>query len=178
MPKIGFKSLLLGAAAIVPIWLQYRSKRKEGGVSSDDATFLREAAAGGRLEVKLGEIAVNRSATEDVKYFARRMQRDHTRTDDELKDLARKKGVQLPTGLMTKQQSMIDRLAKLSGKEFDRQYMKSMIEDHAEDVAKFEQEAKQARDRDVKHFAKNTTRVLKEHLKLAQKTGEEIGVNA
>jgi len=84
----------------------------------------------------------------------------------------------LPTGLMTKQQSMIDRLAKLSGKEFDRQYMKSMIEDHAEDVAKFEQEAKQARDRDVKHFAKNTARVLKEHLKLAQKTGEEMGVNA
>jgi putative membrane protein len=178
MTKLRATSLLFGAAVLVPLWFRFRNKSAHHEISSSDAIFLREAASDGRLEVELGGMAAERSASEAVKNFARRMQRDHRHNGEKLKQVSLRKGVQLPETLMTRQQAEFDRLSSFSGKEFDREYMKAMIEDHREDVSKFENHAKHAEDPDVKRFAKNTAGILKEHLTLAQKIAQEIGASS
>jgi putative membrane protein len=65
-------------------------------------------------------------------------------------------------------------LGKQSGTEFDRAYMKHMLDDHQKDVSDFEKAAKSAKDADVKTFAARTLPTLQAHLQLAQKTYDAV----
>ncbi|MBI3653058.1 MAG: DUF4142 domain-containing protein [Acidobacteria bacterium] len=71
-------------------------------------------------------------------------------------------------------QKMSEKLAKLSGADFDREYMKYMVEDHVKDVAMFEKEAKTGKDADIKAFAEKTLPTLKEHLQMARDTNAKV----
>jgi len=61
-----------------------------------------------------------------------------------------------------------EKLEKLAGAKFDREYMGHMVKDHKKDVKEFANVAKNAKDSDVKNFAATTLPTLQEHLTLAQ----------
>ncbi len=143
-------------------------------ISNDDSDFIKAAASGGMMEVQLGKTAQQKAASSQVKEFGRRMQTDHSKANDQLKKVAAKKNVKLPTELEGKQKSTMDKLTKLKGDEFDREYMNTMVDDHKEDIEKFEQEADKGKDPDVKKFAKDHLPILKKHLALAQQTQKQI----
>jgi putative membrane protein len=63
---------------------------------------------------------------------------------------------------------MFDRLSKQSGTGFDQHYMKHMIQDHEDDAALFETEARDGQDPDLKAFAAKTLPTIKEHLQMAK----------
>ena len=137
--------------------------------ASSDKEFMMEAAQGGMLEVKLGQIAKEQGSSDAVKRFGERMVTDHSKANKRLTALAAKKGVALPQALDRKHQSMLDQLAKLKGEEFDRSYADQMVKDHEQDIAEFEAEAKNGQDADVKAWAAQTLPTLREHLALAKK---------
>jgi putative membrane protein len=151
-------------------------KKSADKLSRADEKFVKEAATGGMMEVELGKIAADKAANDKVKAFGRQMQEDHGKANEELKTLAANKGVKIPTALEGKQKRTVDRLSKLSGAEFDRQYMRTMIEDHKEDLKAFEREADKAKDADVKQFASKYAPMIKKHLDMAQTTGEQLKV--
>ena len=144
--------------------------------SSGDRKFVEKAAAGGMAEVKLGQLAVDKGSSQAVKDFGKRMVDDHGKANDELKQLANQKGVTLPTTMDKSSQKEYDKLSKMSGADFDREYMKHMVSDHKKDVSEFKSQANKAKDPDVKQFAQKTLPTLEEHLKLAQ-TDESIAKN-
>jgi putative membrane protein len=139
-----------------------------------DRTFVNEAAVGGMAEVQLGQLAVKNAKSPDVKNFGQRMVDDHTRVNNDLKQLASSKGITLPTDLDTKHKETVDRLSKLTGEQFDKAYMNDMIEDHTKDVADFRKEASEAGDPDVKAFAAKTLPTLEEHLALAKSINSKV----
>ena len=146
-------------------------------VSSSDRKFMDKAAQGGIAEVQLGKLATQRASADQVKQFGQRMVDDHGKANDQLKQLASQKGVTLPTTMDRSSQKEYDRLSKLSGSDFDQEYMKHMVSDHKKDVSAFKSEANKAKaDADVKQWAQQTLPVLEEHLKLAQ-TDESIAKN-
>ncbi|HET9750580.1 MAG TPA: DUF4142 domain-containing protein [Casimicrobiaceae bacterium] len=145
-------------------------------VSSSDRKFMEKAAQGGMAEVQLGKLATEKASAPEVKQFGQRMVDDHSKANDQLKQLASQKGVTLPTTMDKSAQKEHDRLSKLSGAEFDREYMKHMVSDHKKDVSEFKSEASKAKDADLKQWAQTTLPVLEEHLKLAQ-TDETIAKN-
>jgi putative membrane protein len=102
------------------------------------------------------------------------MKEDHGKANKELEAIAKKKNVQLSKNLEGKHKSEVERLAKLMGDEFDREYMEAMVKDHKEDIEKFEQAAKNAKDSDVKAFASKQLPTLKEHLQLAQNANKQL----
>jgi putative membrane protein len=63
---------------------------------------------------------------------------------------------------------MGDKMSKLSGAEFDREYMKHQVEDHDKAVALFERQAKKGKDAELKAFAERTLPTLKEHQQMAR----------
>ena len=83
-------------------------------------------------EVKLGQLAAERASNAQVKQFGRRMVTDHQKANNELKQIASKMAVQLPTAADAKHQELYDRLSKLKGAEFDKEYMKAMVDGHQE----------------------------------------------
>jgi len=143
---------------------------KTGAVAGADKEFVQKAAIGGMAEVAMGKLAQQKAGSEQVKQFGSRMVDDHSKANDELKQVATSKGLTLPADLDAKHKSKIAKLEKLSGAQFDRAYMDEMVDDHKHDVADFEKEAKSGHDSDIKGFASKTLPTLQEHLKLAQST--------
>ena len=139
-----------------------------------DKTFVEKAAIGGMAEVELGNLAQQKAASDQVKQFGARMVTDHSKANDELKQIASTKGVQLPSALDDKHKKDKDRLQKMSGADFDKAYMSHMVDDHKQDVAEFKKEANGGKDGDVKGFAAKTLPTLEEHLKLAQTTNDAV----
>jgi putative membrane protein len=78
--------------------------------------------------------------------------------------------VKLPEGPDKKHAKEKDKLAKLSGPDFDREYMRKMVKDHEEDVKDFRKQAKAKKPTDVNAFAAKTLPVLEQHLSMAQST--------
>jgi putative membrane protein len=146
-------------------------------LSTKDKKFLTDAAQGGMEEVELGRLAVSNAESADVKAFGQRMIDDHSKANDQLKQVAQNKGVSVPTDVSSAQRRDIDKLSKLTGADFDRAYMKMMVEDHKKDVGEFSREAKNGNDTDVKSFASTTLPTLEEHLKMAEDAASKVGVS-
>ncbi|MEP6947085.1 MAG: DUF4142 domain-containing protein [Acidobacteriota bacterium] len=127
-------------------------------------TFLAEAAQGGMAEVELGKLAEQKGQSPEVKKFGQMMVTDHTAANNELKVVAGKKNMPVPADIGAKHKSSMDSLSKLSGADFDKQYVDMMVDDHEEDVAAFEKQADSSSDPDVKAFAAKTLPTLKKHL--------------
>lgn len=137
-------------------------------LSPSDRQFIKKAAEGGLAEVQLGQLATEKAASPEVKQFGQRMVDDHTKANDQLKQVASQKGVNVPEKLSAKDEATKARLEKLSGEAFDRAYMKDMVTDHTQDVTEFRTASKTAKDPDVKNFASQTLPTLEEHLKQAK----------
>lgn len=133
-----------------------------------DAAFAKEAAEGGMAEVKLGQLAEDKSTSQQVKDFAKRMVEDHSKADDQLKSAASSDKIALPEKIDLRGQAEYDRLSRLSGTAFDRAYARAMLRDHETDVAAFRQEANDGKDASIKSFASQTLPTLEDHLKMAR----------
>jgi putative membrane protein len=136
--------------------------------ASPDSAFVKEAAAGGMAEVEMGKLAQEKAGNDQVKQFGSRMVQDHSKANDELKQVAGATSVELPAGPDAKAQAEMKKMQSLSGAAFDKHYMDHMVADHKQDIAAFEKEAKSGKDPEVKAFAEKTLPTLKEHLQLAQ----------
>ena len=135
---------------------------------SEDIEFILDAAKGGMAEVELGKLAADRAQNDEVKKFAQRMVDDHSKANDQLKQIADSKGIKLPSDVESKDKALMQRLEKLNGTAFDRAYMNAMVNDHVKDVSEFKKEANGGRDSQVKSFASSTLPTLEEHLQQAK----------
>ena len=166
---VGFS---LGAAAQGTSTMPAKAGAHSAGssVPKEARTFVHEAAIGGMTEVKLGNLAQQQASNAQVKQFGARMVKDHSKANDELKQLASSKGIDVPAELDSKHQKDIDQLQKKQGAEFDRAYMDHMVKDHKKDVSDFKKEANSGKDPDIKAFAAKTLPTLEEHLQMAEST--------
>ncbi len=148
-------------------------RMKSDMTGSADQQFMMKAAQGGMVEVELGKLAKDHASSQAVKDFGQQMSDDHGKANDELKDLASKKNVTLPTEVNATDKATMDRLSKLNGAAFDRAYMRDMVMDHKKDVAEFQTEADSGMDPDVKSWAAKTLPTLQHHLQMAQETANQ-----
>lgn len=132
--------------------------------ASSQDTFWTKAAQGGIAEVELSRVAAAKSQNADVKNYAQKMITDHTKANDELKTLAAKKNVTLPTETDAAHKAKLQELQNLSGAEFDREYVNTMVDDHQKTVDLFEKQSNDNSDPDLKAFAAKTLPTLKSHL--------------
>jgi putative membrane protein len=111
-------------------------------------------------EVQLGQLAVSKASSSDVKSFGQRMIDDHAKANDQLKSVAVSEGIQLRTSIGAKNQATYDRLSELSGAAFDKAYMQDMVRDHEADVKEFERQSQSGTNPALKSFAAQTLPTL------------------
>lgn len=145
-----------------------------GALNSRDQQFLKEADQIDLTEVKLGNLAQNRAAAPVVKQFGQRMIRDHSRMNRELRAIARKENFVLPTTLDNKDQELVSQLGTMTGTHFDRAYAHDMVPGHKEAIHKFEVEAAQGTNPQLKAWADKWCPTLEEHLRLAQQAVKQV----
>jgi putative membrane protein len=141
-------------------------------------SFLQKAAEGQQAEIILGQLASERAADRQVKEFGVQMMQDHRKAKAEVRQLAAKEGVALPTELSGAHKDKQERFAQLSGSEFDRAYIGYMLHDHRKDVKEFERKVQAIKDPQVLLWAEGTLPLLKKHLRQAQVIAGAIGLDA
>lgn len=137
-----------------------------GGVALADVGdkgFVDKAASGGMAEVKLSKLAMDKAQSMEVKQFARKMVEDHTKANVELKQIAEKKSLVVPTAMDDKHQKIYDKLVKLEGASFDKEYMRAMAGDHDDAVKLFKDQSERGQDPELKSFAMKTLPTIEKH---------------
>lgn len=143
-------------------------------LSAKDQEFVKKAAEGGMMEVTLGQLAVAKATSNDVKDFGNRMVSDHGKANDDLKQLASNKGVTLPTQPAAEEEKTSNDLSKKSGTAFDKAYMSDMVKDHNKDVQEFKKAANEVQDPDLKSWVSKTLPVIEDHLKQAKQIAGKV----
>ncbi len=133
-------------------------------LSTTDANFINQAAAGGLAEVELGQLAAQKGGSAAVRRFGQQMVRDHTPVNQQLMQLAQSKGLSPSTTLDAPHQSTYDTLNGLRGRAFDRQYLEGQLSDHQDQVTLFQNEAQNGTDPEVKAFAARNVGTVQHHL--------------
>jgi putative membrane protein len=147
-----------------------------GALTPYDREFLTDAARGAAMEVQLGNTATQKATSDEVKRFGQRMATDHSQEGQAIRQMASNLKFTLPQDLTPEQQNAVSRLEKLSGKAFDREYMKAMVADHVKDVSEFERAASQATNAEIKQFASQALPMMRDHLKQAREIAGKLGV--
>jgi putative membrane protein len=68
----------------------------------------------------------------------------------------------------------LDKLSKVSGPQFDNEFIRMMVDDHQKAVAKFKEEETAAQNEDVRKYAKDVEPVLEKHLQKAQELQNKL----
>jgi putative membrane protein len=144
------------------------------GKESGDKEFACKVSASGLAEVNLSELAARFSRNPAVRQFAQEMLADHKRANQELIQMANRRSIKLPGEMNEDHKKCFDKLKKLSGAEFDREYMEAMVKDHEKAVEAFEKESKEGKDEAMKKWAGQLTPILKHHLETARKLCEQV----
>jgi putative membrane protein len=137
-------------------------------IADADRRFIRQAAAAGVAGIEIGRMAIDRAVSEQVKTFARAMVADHTATGAALARIAKRKGIALPRTAGEAQQAERLRLAALSGAEFEHAYVEGQLAERRDALARFERQARNGRDPELRRFAAAALPRLKGHLTTAE----------
>jgi putative membrane protein len=131
-----------------------------------DKEFLSDAVQANLAEISVGELAVKKGKSEDVRSYGQMLVTDHSGANAKATALAMKHDVTAPTEPKADAKAMHDKLAKLSGDAFDKEFARDMVEGHKKVIQEFEEQAKGSGD--VANFAKDTLPTLQKHLATAQ----------
>jgi len=171
MKKILITLTIGSYTMLTSAWAQQNDANR---MKEADSSFAMKAAQGGMAEVELGNLAMQKATDAKVKAFAQQMVTDHTKANDDLKSVATKDGMTLPTTLDSKDMSTKSKLSNLQGADFDKSYMEDMVSDHEKDVSEFQHEADHGTNPDLKAFAQRTLPVLQNHLQMAKDALAEV----
>ena len=147
------------------------------GQSFGDQAFVSKALQGGVAEVQLGQLAAQKSPSNDVQQFAQKMVSDHSQMGEKwFKPVAKQLGVSEPKGPSKKDKKLIEKLQGLSGQDFDTAYIQAMVKDHKDDLKDFQNEAQVAQDPTVKQVAQQGAGIIAQHLQLIEQIAQNHNV--
>lgn len=146
-------------------------------LSASDKTFVDKAIQGGKAEVELGQLAMQRATNPDVKAFAQRMVHDHTQANEKLGQIADREGISVPKKVSTKDAELKARLENLHGEAFDKAYMENMVQDHKKDIAAFQHQSANGQNSSVRQFATDTLPILQSHLQQAESVASKVNAS-
>ncbi len=156
-------------AAVAAVGLLLLPLLGEAAVPSrSDARFLVAAISRTKAEIRFGEIAQAQALSVAVRQFAAQMEKDRSRLNDQLIDLALRRGVRTPAGLSDDARTIEQLLLRIEPGQFDAEFMRVMVEYQSRDVAAFENETGVTRDRELRQFTRRSLPALQAMLKNAR----------
>ena len=118
-----------------------------------DKDFLKDAMESSTTQVQLGNLAWDKGSSDAVKELGKQMAEAHTQTGEQLKKAADQLKVPVSAEPSRKTRKAEDKLAKLSGTDFDRTYTKMSLDEQKQAVKQFQREASNGRIPALKEFA-------------------------
>jgi putative membrane protein len=142
-----------------------------------DREFLIKTITCNHAEIRASELATSRASNAKVKEFANKLIKEHKDVSERLTELAKNFKLAILAGTEKETKDMLDRLGNLSDAGFDKEYMKTMVNEHEKAVQMFEAQAKKGTDASLREFATTTLPTLRAHLTEAKKISTELKGN-
>ena len=83
-----------------------------------------------------------------------------------------------PTQLTAEPKTVYDRLSKLSGSQFDKLYVQTMVQDHQKDAGEYRTESTKVKDPQLKTYVTQTLPVVEQHLNHIKRIQPSAGDSA
>ncbi|SHK09871.1 DUF4142 domain-containing protein [Hymenobacter psychrotolerans] len=132
----------------------------------DDPEFMKSAAHSDQNEIQLSKLALDKGVTGMAKEHANQMITDHTKSTAELKPIAQKKNVTLPTDMDAEHKAIAAEMQKLSGADLEKRYMEQMTLDHQKTANTMAAHKAMTQDADLQGFISKTLPVVESHLSM------------
>lgn len=132
--------------------------------------FIDKAAQSDAFEIAAAKLALTNAASSGVKNFARDMTKAHTESTAKIKTAARQSAPRLtPQATLTDDQNTkLADLSKLTGADFDRNYMSGQVKAHEDALALMENYAKNGEVAPLKTAAGEIAPIVQGHLDMAR----------
>lgn len=144
--------------------------------ANQDKDFYQTACQGSQAEIQMARLALSKSHNHDVRLVARKMIHDHTKLIQNMKPVGAKLGATTPNGLSAEDQAEMTKLEALSGNEFNREYVRFMVEDHHKDVQQFQAEEDKTTDPVVKKNVALAGRVIEQHARIVDQLAKNNSI--
>jgi len=162
------KNLLLSLAVVVLIAPAVRAD-KDDKLPASDPAFLAHAISCSVAQTKYADLAEKRAGSKEVQEFARKLKEDHNKCNEKLLEFAKGAKVAVVSGLEKDQREALSNLSKLTGTEFDKAYLRRVIEDHEKALTVLEDRKKATGNADLRDHVSKSITTVKEHLDEARK---------
>ena len=129
----------------------------------DAPEFIVEMADARLMDREEGRLAASLGTTREIRDYGSLMVKDQDFLHSELEKLARSKDITLPNAISEKKSKALKKLSTLTGKEFDRKFLKMIKTDHKRDVKRFKK-AMKFDDADTREFATKYLPMIQSHL--------------
>lgn len=136
---------------------------------SSDPEFMKSAAHSDQNEIQLSRLVLAKGVTGMAAEHANMMITDHTKSTADLKTIAQKKNVTLPTDMDAEHKTIAAAMQKLSGKELEKKFLDQMVVDHQKTLNTMAAHQKMTQDADLQGFVTKTTPVIVKHLDMSKK---------
>jgi putative membrane protein len=174
--KISTFRTLLALAVVSACAPAFAQSPDQARTAHQDTAFLKDANQGSVDEIDLAQIALKKSDDPDVKSFAQMMVDDHSKLLADMKPFDAQAGLSVPEHDSVATDALKAKLELLTGKAFDKAYVKDMVEDHHKDLVAFIAEEKATGYPDFKTAVGQGEQVVRKHLEHADDLAKKLGV--
>ena len=165
------KTALLASACLLTAALHAQapgSSSPQTAAESPNAAFVQAAGQGGMAEVELSKLALAQTQSPQVRQFAQTMVDDHSANNKQLSMIAAHENIQVPQDLDAAHAHLRERIAGESGRDFDRDYVTAMRDDHAKMAELLKSSQATVNTEELRTFIKTTLPVVEHHLEMAR----------
>lgn len=166
------KTMTVVAGLVFGLWLNLAAAA-DAPLSDADQQFLLAADQFAGQEIAASHLATSKGSATGVQVFGKQMVEAYVGMHKHLEKVAKKAGVSLPE-LSGERKDKVTTLTKLSGSEFDRQYVSDEITNHSGGVELFEKAATGVQDPDLKKWAEKRLKTIRENLQNARSTLSKV----
>lgn len=153
---------------------QMQQPASNAKLSTSDQKFLTDAMSSNNDEIKIAQLAEEKSSNDKVKNVAKILETDHSQMLDELKKIAKDKSLNLAV-LDTAHSAMAEKML-VSNKpdDFDAAWIKSMLGDHTITLNSLESASNSVTDADLKNWIQRAIPIVKTHIDKLNQLKEQL----
>jgi len=147
------------------------------GQTEAERKFIGENNAEDFLMIQLGELAARKAQDNSVKEFGRRMASEYTDMDKQWVAMETKNNLEVQHGMGPNHKAKLTKLEKLSGREFDREYISVVIKDLSGHLSYHKKEGRAQKLAPVRQLVEKRIPVMEKQLDQAMAIGHRIGAD-
>jgi|SRR5688572_7188959 len=139
------------------------NKEKFDKAAEKDAQFVVDQVSGNYAEVKLAQLAQQKSTNAEIKSIAAMLESDHTAVLNDLKSFATKKNISIPAEESQDAKDKIQKLNEEQSTAFDKRWCDELMDKHTKGIKSYEDASTNLEDPELKSWAANLVPKLKMH---------------